>query len=81
MGTASTPLLLLYIWELCKSSGVVTVISLNHRSGCSPGPALSLLPLLLLYGIQSIILRQVTPPASADCWVTVCSNKLFGAAE
>lgn len=28
---------------------------------------------MLLYGIQSIILRQVTPPASADCWVAICS--------
>lgn len=54
------------------------MISLTCRSGCSPGSALSLLPLLLLYGIQGIVLGKVNtsrqPPASRDPRGTQCAS-------
>lgn len=48
----------------------VTVISLNCRSGCSLGSALSLRPLLLLYGIQGIVLKKVNTSASLEYMIT-----------
>ena len=49
-----------------KPLEMVTVMSLNCRSGCSLGSALSLHPLLLLYGIQGIVLKKVNTSASLE---------------
>ncbi|XP_026714254.1 uncharacterized protein LOC113485336 isoform X1 [Athene cunicularia] len=62
--------------KVAPSLEMVTLISVNYRSGRSLGSALSLRPLLLLYGIQDIVFRKAHPNI-LQCWSSLDSHCSF----